>query len=192
MRKIIQEQPKLTEEKIFAPEEEGMPTSEETEEFLVSHQIDIRNAYDLGKNEADEAFISTQMVEATRNSLGLDLESFAVLLGIDVPTLIRYEHVSMPPYPTTNTARKIGLLVNWLSDEKSGQSIVELMGKTTGLATLSGLLQAESVNILININASLAQKQARLSDEPAENIFFKSLDDDDEEQSCRGPIIGNA
>jgi hypothetical protein len=38
------------------------------------------------------------------------------------------------------------LLINWLSDETSRSEILDLLKKkTSGLATLSGLLQSESV-----------------------------------------------
>jgi hypothetical protein len=119
--------------------------SQNAEDYLAFHELDLQNSSDLDGSKIVEAAIPNEAVRKTRRTLGLNLEMMAILLGVNLSAMIRYENISLPPYPQGVVARKMGLLINWLTDNKSKGDILSLLSKDNGLATLSGLLQTESV-----------------------------------------------
>jgi hypothetical protein len=123
------------------------------EDYLAFHELDLQNSFDLTGTKVIEATIPSDAVRKTRMTLGLSLEMMAVLLGVNLSTMVRYETISLPPYPQGNISRKLGLLINWLADPNSCQEILGLIAKDNGLATLSGLLQTESVVTFISLAA---------------------------------------
>jgi transcriptional regulator with XRE-family HTH domain len=125
---------------------------QDAEDYLAFHELDLQNSADLSGPKIIEATIPTEAVKKTRKTLGLTLELFAVLLGINLAAMIRYENISLPPYPQGHVSRKLGLLINWLADAKSSQDIKDLMSKDNGIATLSGLLQTESVSTYLSLS----------------------------------------
>lgn len=115
------------------------------DDYLTQHELDIQDSNDLNCPGIVEKEISPEVVKALRTSLDLNLEMFALLLGINLTAMLRYESLSVPPYPQGNVSRKICILAGWMADPKSSADIRELLFQETGLATLSGLLQSESV-----------------------------------------------
>jgi hypothetical protein len=94
---------------------------------------------------------------------------FALLLGINLTAMLRYESISVPPYPQGNVSRKILLLSAWMADPKSAADIGELLSQDGGLATMSGLLQSESVSSFL-----------KLAREHARSLTDASVEDDDD------------
>jgi DNA-binding transcriptional regulator YiaG len=121
------------------------------EDYLVQHELDIKDSIDLRCNGIVEKEIPPEIVRAIRNSLNLNLEMFALLLGINLTAMLRYESISVPPYPQGNVSRKLCLLSGWMADPKSAADIHTLLSNESGLATLSGLLQSESVNSFLRL-----------------------------------------
>jgi hypothetical protein len=140
------------------------------EDYLAFHEMDIQNSTDLVGIEHMHSIIPTEAVKKTRKTLGLNLEMFSILLGLNLATMIRYENLSLPPYPQGHASRKIGILINWLADKKSSQDIMNLLRKPNGLATLSGLLQSESVSTFLHMN----ERTADYSGENGDGGFNRS------------------
>jgi transcriptional regulator with XRE-family HTH domain len=130
------------------------------EEYLAFHELDLQNSSDLTGTKIIEATIPNEAVRKTRLALGLSLELMAVLIGVNLAAMIRYENLSLPPYPQGNVSRKLGLLINWMADATSSQEIINLLTKKNGLATLSGLLQTESVVTYMNLASHKEAHQA--------------------------------
>jgi hypothetical protein len=125
------------------------------EEYLIQHELDLQDSNDLKVPGIMEREISPEFVKEIRHSLKLSLEMFALLLGINFMTMLRYESISVPPYPQGNISRKLCLLSGWLADPKSHSDIKTLLEKENGMATLSGLLQSESVSCFIQLTNAL-------------------------------------
>jgi hypothetical protein len=123
------------------------------EDYLAFHELDLQNSSDLTGKKIIEAAIPNEAVRKTRLALGLSLDLMAVLLGVNLAAMIRYENLSLPPYPQGNVSRKLGLLINWMADATSSQEIINLLARKNGLATLSGLLQTESVVTYLNLSS---------------------------------------
>jgi hypothetical protein len=115
-------------------------------EYLVQHELDLQDSNDLKCPGIVEREIPSEVVKAIRNTLDLNMEMFSLLLGINLTAMLRYESISVPPYPQGNISRKLCLLSAWLADPKSSADIRNLLATENGLATLSGLLQSESVS----------------------------------------------
>ncbi|MDR2386850.1 MAG: hypothetical protein LBE80_04595 [Deltaproteobacteria bacterium] len=128
--------------------------SQNAEDYLAFHELDLQNSSDLVGTKIVEASIPNEAVRRTRKTLGLNLDMMAILLGVNLSTMIRYENISLPPYPQGPVARKMGLLINWLADPRSKGDILNLLNKSNGLATLSGLLQTESVLTFMHLSNS--------------------------------------
>ena len=127
------------------------------EEYLVQHELDIQDSNDLKCPGIVEREIPSEVVKAIRTTLNLNLEMFSLLLGINLTAMLRYESISVPPYPQGNISRKLCLLSAWLADPKSAADIHNLLCTQNGLATLSGLLQSESVTSFLQF-AKLHEK----------------------------------
>ncbi|MDR2301717.1 MAG: helix-turn-helix domain-containing protein [Deltaproteobacteria bacterium] len=127
--------------------------SQNAEDYLAFHELDLQNSSDLVGNKIVEASIPNEAVRRTRIALGLNLDMMAILLGVNLSSMIRYENISLPNYPQGPVARKMGLLINWLADPKSKGDILNLLGRDNGLATLSGLLQTESVMTFMHLSS---------------------------------------
>jgi hypothetical protein len=147
------------------------------EDYLAFHELDLQNSNDLCGTKVIETDISNEAVRTARMTLGLSLELMAILLGVNLAAMIRYENISLPPYPQGNVSRKMGHLICWLSDPKSRDEILALIAKDNGLATLSGLLQSESVVTFMSL-ASLNRDS--------------ETDERNENYSTRNRVMGNA
>ncbi|MDR2366865.1 MAG: hypothetical protein LBF58_01945 [Deltaproteobacteria bacterium] len=137
------------------------------EEYLAFHELDLQNSSDLTGTKVTEAVIPVEAVRNCRLALGLNMEMMAVLLGVNLSSMVRYENISLPPYPQGAVSRKVGILINWLGDAKSRRDIVGLLSKPNGIATLSGLLQTESVITFLclsSIKEGEAEKTASFRD----------------------------
>ncbi|MDR2456388.1 MAG: hypothetical protein LBE49_07340 [Deltaproteobacteria bacterium] len=119
--------------------------------YLIQHELDLQDSNDLKWPGIVERDISPEAVKSLRNCLNLNLEMFALLLGINLTAMLRYESLSVPPFPQGNVSRKLSLLSAWLSDAASAAYIHEMMGQEGGLSTLSGILQSESVSSYLEL-----------------------------------------
>ena len=152
------------------------------EEYMAFHNLDLQHSTDLSGANVVESVIPASAVKMARETLGLSKETMAVLLGVTLCAWIRYENISVAPYPQGTVSRKMGILINWLADEKAKSDILNLLKRPTGLATLSGLLQSESVTTYIALSAESEElrKQAEEaasgaeSQEPAVHDLAKS------------------
>ncbi|MDR2456726.1 MAG: hypothetical protein LBE49_09065 [Deltaproteobacteria bacterium] len=132
--------------------------------YLIQHELDLQDSNDLRWPGIVERDIPPEVVKGLRNCLNLNLEMFALLLGINLTAMLRYESISVPPYPQGNVSRKLSLLSAWMSDPNSAADIHEMMAQEGGLSTLSGLLQAESVSSYLEL-AKLHEKLGLESEE---------------------------
>jgi hypothetical protein len=147
------------------------PLLHHADDYLIQHQLDIQDSADLKCPGIVEKEIHPEVVKALRNCLNLSLEMFALLLGVNLTAMLRYESLSVPPYPQGNISRKICLLSAWLADSKSAADIRELLSHEGGLATLSGLLQSESVTSYLE----LLKVHAKASEEAKEEVLGLTL-----------------
>ena len=139
--------------------------------YLIQHELDLQDSNDLKYPGIVEREIAPEIVKDIRNTLNLNLEMFALLLGINLTAMLRYESISVPPYPQGNISRKICLLSAWLADSKSAADIHELLRQDEGLATLSGLLQSESVSSFLAMAKEHVHKEEKV-------ILEETIDED--------------
>jgi DNA-binding transcriptional regulator YiaG len=139
------------------------------EDCLAFHEMDLQSSTDLTGSNVSETIIPGDAIKSARVNLGLSMEMMAILMGVNLPAMVRYENISLPPYPQGAVSRKMALLINWMADEKSYNDIIHLLQKRKGLATLSGLLQTESVLTYMNITA-IKRLNDSLDAEPVKNL----------------------
>jgi DNA-binding transcriptional regulator YiaG len=128
---------------------------------IMQHEIDLQNANDLNSAEVSECGIPPETVKLLRESLNLSTELFALLLGVSVSAMIRYENISIPPFPQGHIARKIGILVGWMIDPKSSRDIIGMLNKENGLSVLAGLLHSESVAMFLQLSNTRTTKEVK-------------------------------
>ena len=128
--------------------------------YIIQHELDLQASNALKSPGIVEREIPPELVKGLRNSLELNIEMFALLLGINLTAMLRYESISVPPYPQGNGYRKLCLLSSWMDDPKSATDIKGLLGQEGGLSTLSGLLQSESVNSYLQLAKEHEMQQA--------------------------------
>ncbi|MDR3135434.1 MAG: hypothetical protein LBU69_04985 [Deltaproteobacteria bacterium] len=143
-------------------------------DYLAFHELDLQNSKDLVVTKVLEATIPCEAIRKARNSLGLSHELMAILLGINLPAMIRYENLSLPPYPQGAVSRKMAMLINWLADPKSSKDIAALLERRNGLATLSGLLQAESVITYVSL-AGIKNDSSHAEHDPEADKVYQGV-----------------
>ncbi|MDR1051940.1 MAG: hypothetical protein LBP95_12915 [Deltaproteobacteria bacterium] len=116
-------------------------------DYLGRHETDNIDSRDVLGGKIADAHISVETVRKTREDLGLSAEMFAALMGVNVVDVNRYERVSMPPYPQGAVSRKMALLITWMGEAKTRREMLKMVRNANDFATLSGLLQTESVAI---------------------------------------------
>ncbi|MDR1546249.1 MAG: helix-turn-helix domain-containing protein [Deltaproteobacteria bacterium] len=124
---------------------------------MLQHELDIFFADDLAGAHVVEMATPTAVIKAVREALGLTNTEFALLLGISPNALMRYETLSAPVFPQGNFSRKFHLLRRWTSEAESMATLRRLLQMHKGIATVSGILQAESVSMHMSLTKALAE-----------------------------------